>query len=613
MTFSPDICVDHLSRIQDHVELFFDEVEAESRQRQQLIKQNIDDLLDEGDQLKHLLRVDIDLKPHPDTPLHDAQREITREIENLRQELEKRVQRIDNYLNEQRLLCDQMAEPFRPLPKEPLPTEGEMKEFRAYLDRMHEEKARRVEFLTAAQSQVQKYYSLMGILPETDEQQELTYGSIQPTAMNVAKIKMLESKMSSQFDDFKADMDNMRVKLVKLWDFLQVSKSEQARYDRYTEYNSVNHLILYEELQRCEDIKRENMQAYIDKLRKEILIFWDLCYKSPEERNRFVHFNTDVYTEDQLELHEMELTDLKNFYSDNEPIFKAFEDRAALWEKMKELDAKANDPGRFANRGGQLLKEEKERKALNSRLPKIETQLINLCHVYQESHGKIFTINGKSVEEIIAEDHERRAEEKNAARKHPQATGTPLGSSRMISMRTPTTSGVKNSSCRPLTASANKTNRMLPPSSQKSVATGTKRRLSPTRITPAAKRNLLSQIDTTGTKSISRKGFVSPAVRRHSLKRQSIKKRKISLGKRRRENIPPKQSESDTTPTSESISYDVFENLVHSKGLRSSMQPKSPATPCGKPEISVTPATPRTPGSARKKLTTTNKNFQMMI
>lgn len=45
---------------------------------------------------------------------------------------------------------------------------------------------------------------------------------------------------------------------------------------------------------------------------------------------------------------------------------------------MIAIEAKATEPGRFNNRGGQLLKEEKERKTIATKLPKIETRLSEL-------------------------------------------------------------------------------------------------------------------------------------------------------------------------------------------------------------------------------------------
>lgn len=45
---------------------------------------------------------------------------------------------------------------------------------------------------------------------------------------------------------------------------------------------------------------------------------------------------------------------------------------------MIAFEAKESEPGRYNNRGGQLLKEEKERKMISTKLPKIEDQLRQL-------------------------------------------------------------------------------------------------------------------------------------------------------------------------------------------------------------------------------------------
>lgn len=47
-------------------------------------------------------------------------------------------------------------------------------------------------------------------------------------------------------------------------------------------------------------------------------------------------------------------------------IFEMVMTRKNLWLKMTELEARATEPGRYHNRGGQLLREEKERKAIAS-------------------------------------------------------------------------------------------------------------------------------------------------------------------------------------------------------------------------------------------------------
>lgn len=54
------------------------------------------------------------------------------------------------------------------------------------------------------------------------------------------------------------------------------------------------------------------------------------------------------------------------------------EQRKVLWDRMAALEAKASEPGRYNNRGGQLLKEERERKTIANKLPKIEAELTEL-------------------------------------------------------------------------------------------------------------------------------------------------------------------------------------------------------------------------------------------
>lgn len=78
------------------------------------------------------------------------------------------------------------------------------------------------------------------------------------------------------------------------------------------------------------------------------------------EKHRFSNFTTDWYTQDLLDLHEMELKDIQGIYYKNEIIFKLFEQRRTLWDGMEGLEAKASKTWNYNNRGGQLLKEEKK-------------------------------------------------------------------------------------------------------------------------------------------------------------------------------------------------------------------------------------------------------------
>lgn len=74
---------------------------------------------------------------------------------------------------------------------------------------------------------------------------------------------------------------------------------------------------------------------------------------------------------------------------------------------MAILEKRATQPDRYKNRGGQLLKEEKERNALSKRIPHIEEQLIELSKAYETRNGKPFLTWGETIDTIIFHDHAR--------------------------------------------------------------------------------------------------------------------------------------------------------------------------------------------------------------
>lgn len=87
-------------------------------------------------------------------------------------------------------------------------------------------------------------------------------------------------------------------------------------------------------------------------------------------------------------------------------IFEKFAERNAWWEKWVALENKQNEPNRYNNRGGQLLREEKERKQLNAKLPEIEAEIKKMAIEYRERTNRDFLINGECIIDIMQRDRE---------------------------------------------------------------------------------------------------------------------------------------------------------------------------------------------------------------
>lgn len=100
-------------------------------------------------------------------------------------------------------------------------------------------------------------------------------------------------------------------------------------------------------------------------------------------------------------------------------IFELYNERNHWFEKKKAMDAKQNDRNRFNNRGGQLLKEEKERKMMEAKIPKIENEIRTLALEFSEQNNNDFLINGESIIDVMEKEWENYRGSKllNSARK----------------------------------------------------------------------------------------------------------------------------------------------------------------------------------------------------
>ncbi|CAL4247342.1 unnamed protein product, partial [Meganyctiphanes norvegica] len=120
---------------------------------------------------------------------------------------------------------------------------------------------------------------------------------------------------------------------------------------------------------------------------------------------------SEEYSESVLDAHDAEVQRLRDYYSENEHIFKKIKLHQELWNRLNNLEEHANDPNRlFGNRGGSLLEEEKERKVLQKKLPKVQHEITELLLAWEGVHKRPFLVMGQPLEEFITSQWEERNE-----------------------------------------------------------------------------------------------------------------------------------------------------------------------------------------------------------
>lgn len=558
--------------------------------------------------LKRLLKEDADEVCSSNVPLFTLQKNIDESLKNLRQKLESRREEITTLLDEQNIVCEgefvnkikgavalfvnvsEIEEEPRPLLADPLPSEVEMQEFRDYIDQLKEERYNRYDKILQLREQIKDCLARLEIKVLSERDNNLVHSAdLKPTCHNIDKLDQFLASIVTQYDRMKDQIEDMSRRLSQLWKYLDIPESYQQKFAKYTEVNQTTYDKLLAEVQRCEAIKKENIRVFIERVRAEIEVYWDKCLKSDAERMRFPSYVMNTFNEDVLELHEDELRDLKTFHENNEEIFNVIQERQDLWNQMESLQNKESDPKRYNNRGGQLLREEKERKMITMKLPKIEAKLLEMVGKYEEENRRPFTMYGDRINDIIERDYEAKRQEKivKSVKKVQTTPGRTPGRANMTA-RTPLTveqtiinhTAMKTTGARLRNAATKKAMSTTASSSSsvRSVYTDNGKRKLPAKVTgPIAKRQLLgafaspangtvlkqmnsnaSRKATTSKSTSFRVYNVGTCIKRRSRK-SGGKKRRSSMNRSKRPVPEIILSSEDTMTEQDATSYEGFE------------------------------------------------------
>ncbi|KAI8115344.1 Protein regulator of cytokinesis 1 [Lucilia cuprina] len=495
--FHPDTCRENLRKLVDHATYFYGELVEESLSRKTFIENEINDLKKEAENLKRLLKTDVQLPSYEgnEVPLLIVQSELDKSLEDLREQLRLRKEQICELLLEQEALCEEIGEPPRALLADPLPTAEEIENFRKHLESLREEKVERMNKVSSMRREIKNFLQILDLKVSTEhEDRLLNHRQIKMNKETFEGLKRMHDLYGGQVKELRDTIQGMRNKLDTLWDRLKTSPNTRHKFNRYNDYNQHTYDVFYSELQRCETLKSQNIKLFVQQIRDEITKWWEKTLKSEVQKNRFSNFTSTCYTDDLLVLHEMELEDLKLYYETNKQIFELYADRNILWDRMNALEAKASEPGRYNNRGGQLLKEEKERKTIATKLPKIEQQICELVRQYEAREHAPFLVYGENIIDVMAAQWDQKRRDKEllqSARKNAGKPATNTASKTNSTMRTPL--GMKNASS---VSSLRKTPSTTSLASNTAAASSQKRKLNPTeRQTPIAKRSLMQALN----------------------------------------------------------------------------------------------------------------------
>ncbi|KAJ8720151.1 hypothetical protein PYW07_012194 [Mythimna separata] len=410
------------------------DVISETRQKLKTMQGQVDKLKEETEELSRCLSVDITILDFKEEMmLVEYKRELEEQIAGYREQVEQRRMKMERLLEWQRDLADKLGVQIHELQEVPLPSEEELDKLREHLEMLQAERDKRAEVFLNIQVEIKDIMDKLRIKPQNKFEHIVTSSlsvDFKVTDLNMDRLSKLQQDLHEKYEQTNNRVLELRERLTKLWECLEEDQIYRENFlHAHPGCHPQTEAAIKEEIKRCDQIKRQKIQVFVANVRTKIKLMWDNIMYSSREREEFVHYFQDIFTEDTLTLHELYLEKITKYYNEHKHIFEMVVTRKNLWLKMTELEARATEPGRYHNRGGQLLREEKERKAIASNLPKIEAQIRELVSEYEARTGNTFTVDGKPLLQLMEDEWEtRKAERHNklSARKQALTPTTPL-------------------------------------------------------------------------------------------------------------------------------------------------------------------------------------------
>ncbi|XP_006628898.1 protein regulator of cytokinesis 1b isoform X3 [Lepisosteus oculatus] len=338
------------------------------------------------------------------------EKDIRTRLEVMLKQKNQRMQELKALKEQDQDLCDILCSDSYCIDSDAVPTLEQLDHFRHHIANLVAEKERRRSEFVGIKRQIILCMEELDHLPDTSFERDVVCEDEEAFCLsteNIASLKLLLTQLQERKAQNEAVCAAYRSQIQELWDRLQVPQEERDVFSEHMLSSRKRNMeALQTEAERLQELKLQNIKNVIEAIRVELASYWDKCFFSTEQRGAFAPYSDDDYTEDLLSLHDAEILRVKQHYEDHKELFEGVDKWQETWSLYLELEKKATDPSRFTNRGGNLLKEEKQRADLQKSLPKLERKLKTQIDVWEQEQGREFLVNGQKFLQYVEEQWE---------------------------------------------------------------------------------------------------------------------------------------------------------------------------------------------------------------
>ncbi|XP_071518354.1 protein regulator of cytokinesis 1-like [Panulirus ornatus] len=368
--FEADECVQRQSRITELVKDLLKRVlEGEATIKKKLLTS-----VDENGKEFYHLNTELGTTipdPEDNLTLLELERYLRHNVEKLHVEVKRRREKLKDLQEQEQELCERLIEEPYSISKRKIPSKEDLEDLERRIRTLEQEKVNREKTFRRLKSNLARLMEELEQKPNSSFEHSIlsdVEDLFTLSHRNLQQVKHLNEEYEKKVKNNEKESLQLQEQIRCLYDRLGVDPIERDHFlGTIWGYTPSTLKKLREELQRLEELKKQNMARFINQLRRELEILWEKCYISEKDRNAFTPYTSENYVEEVLQAHDKEVQRLQKYFAENKHIFFKIKQRHELWRKLMELEERANDPNRlFGNRGCSLLQEEKERKRVKN-------------------------------------------------------------------------------------------------------------------------------------------------------------------------------------------------------------------------------------------------------
>ncbi|XP_063775590.1 protein regulator of cytokinesis 1-like isoform X2 [Pseudophryne corroboree] len=425
-----------IEEVKKHIEGLFNRMINEEMEMKDRIEKSIQFCRKEIKTLCHDLSVD-DYMAEEGMTILQIERDLRVRLELLMKEKNKRLEELRLLQQEDQELCSDLCVTPYYIPSGSIPSHRQLEELKEHIKVQAEEKRKRLLVFSTLRTEIRQCLDEIGRQPENSLEQEAICEDEDVfflTNENIKALTILKAQLELKKEGLLSTLNTIKEKVTVLWDLLQVTPEEREECQKTLGNPIYEAIKTWEnELTRLEELKSVNLKEVILKIRMELIIYWDKCFYTTDQRKAFAPYYSDEFTEDLLSQHDEEVVRLKLLYEKCKSILDAVAKWETSWSQFLILEKKASDPNRFSNRGGSLLKEEKERVKLQKLLSKLEEELKSRIDAWETEQGYAFLFKGIKFMEYVAnqwetfkQQKEREKQDRTNKKEEPAPFKTPI-------------------------------------------------------------------------------------------------------------------------------------------------------------------------------------------